>query len=169
MELKDLLTEVDKYIEDPAVGLPEEVFLFLTENTPMVNVDLIIRDEMGRILLSWRDDEFCGTGWHVPGGVVRLKETFEERIQKTAMKEIGSEVSFESEPVEVRSIIHKEKKTRGHFVAFTYECRLPSGFQINQKGRNPGDVGYLQWHDVFPENMIEVHGYYRKYFKAEKE
>ena len=67
MELKKLFEEVDTYIEDPTKGLPEEVFIFLTQNTPMVNVDLVIRDDKGRILLSWRDDEFCGSGWHIPG------------------------------------------------------------------------------------------------------
>ena len=164
MELKKLFEEVDTYIEDPTEGLPEEVFIFLTQNTPMVNVDLVIRDDKGRILLSWRDDEFCGRGWHIPGGIVRLKETFEERIQKTAIKEIGCEVKFEKEPVEVRSIIHKEQKTRGHFVTFVYECRIPDGFEIDQRGKEPGEAGYLKWHEEFPEDMIEVHDFYRKYF-----
>lgn len=130
----------------------------------MLNVDLIIRDECGRILLAWRNDELCGMGWHVPGGVIRLKETFEERIQKTALKEIGCEVIFEKEPVEVRSIIHKEKKTRGHFVTFVYECKILVRYQIEKNGKLRGEVGYLEWHETFPEDMIEVHDFNRKYF-----
>lgn len=166
MGLPDAIDEVNSYIANPMQGLPEEVFLFLTENTPMVNVDLLVRDKEGRILLSWRDDEHCGRGWHVPGGIVRLKETLGERIQKTAMNEIGCKVDYDGQPVEVREIIHPEKKVRGHFITFIYECRLPENGKIDQRGKNPGEVGFLQWHKEFPEDMIEVHHFYKKYFKA---
>lgn len=168
MELQETIDKVNTYIDNPTKGLPEEVLLFLTENTPMVNVDLLIRDKENRILLSWRDDEFCGCGWHVPGGIIRLKETLEERIQKTALNEIGCTVTFDKQPLEVRQIVHKEKKTRGHFITFIYECRIPEGNAVDQKGKKPGEAGFLQWHDEFPEDMIEVHDFYKKYFNNNK-
>jgi colanic acid biosynthesis protein WcaH len=34
----------------------------------------------GRTLLTWRDDESFGAGWHVPGGIIRYKETAADRI-----------------------------------------------------------------------------------------
>ena len=164
MELKELLSQVKTHIDDPTQGLPEEVFLFATEITPMVNVDLLIRDEEGRILLSWRDDEFCGCGWHVPGGIVRLKETFEERIQKTALKEIGCTVEHSLQPIEVIPIIHRKQVTRGHFVTFIYECKISEGQVVTNGSKCPGNVGYLEWHREYPENMINVHRFYQKYF-----
>ncbi|MDR2604028.1 MAG: hypothetical protein LBC55_01570, partial [Desulfovibrio sp.] len=63
--------------------------MFTSSITPMLNVDLLVRDDAGRILLSWRDDALCGTGWHVPGGVVRFQETLAERVRKTALQELG--------------------------------------------------------------------------------
>src|SRR5438105_4861558 len=54
---------------DTGAGLPPEVFLFLSRVTPLLNVDLLIQDDRGRTLLTWRDDEFFGAGWHVPGGI----------------------------------------------------------------------------------------------------
>lgn len=65
MKMKDAIDFLDKQISDPSQGLPEEVFLFLSRMTPIVNVDLLIKDEKGRTLLSWRDDIHSGTGWHV--------------------------------------------------------------------------------------------------------
>ena len=163
--LNGLLQEIDQYVQNPEDGLPEEIFLFATEITPMVNVDLLIRDGEGSILLSWRDDPFYGKGWHVPGGILRLKENFEERIQKTAQNEIGCSVESADEPIEVVPIIIKEMKTRGHFITFVYECRLPAGFEISNAGRKETDAGYLKWHKTCPDNMLSVHQFYRKYFR----
>lgn len=42
----------------------------------MVNVDLLIKNvSSNETLLTWREDEYYGPGWHVPGGIVRFKET----------------------------------------------------------------------------------------------
>lgn len=163
--LNELLQEVSLQIKDPEEGLPEEVFLFATEITPMVNVDLLIRDEEDRILLSWRDDRFYEKGWHVPGGILRLKESFEERIQKTALNEIGCKVISSPEPIEIVPIIVKEMKTRGHFITFVYDCKLPEGAKINNGTRKEMNAGYLAWHKECPDNILRVHNFYRKYFK----
>ena len=164
----ELLSDIKENIADPTKGLPEEIFLFATEITTMVNVDLLIKDDKGRILLSWRDDEFYGKGWHVPGGIIRLKETFEDRIQKTAESEIGVPVVYEENPLKVVPIICPEMKTRGHFITFIYSCKLPDGFFIENHGKKRNDAGYLEWHETFPEDMLKVHNFYKKYFNLEK-
>ncbi len=79
MNIHEAIEFLDKQIHNPSSGLPEELFLFISRITPMVNVDLLIKDENGRALLSWRDDQFAGTGWHVPGGIVRFKENMEDK------------------------------------------------------------------------------------------
>ena len=88
MDIGEVIKFIDNQISNPSSGLPEELFLFVSRMTPMVNVDLLIKDENGRILLSWRDYKYDGTGWHVPCGIVRYKEKLETRILKVAEKEI---------------------------------------------------------------------------------
>lgn len=163
-KISELLQQVSKQIENPEKGLLEDVFLFATEITPMVNVDLLIRNKEGKILLAWRDDQFYGQGWHVPGGILRLKELFEERIQRTALNEIGCKVVSSIEPIEIVPIISKEMKTRGHFITFVYECQLPNGFEINNGMKKENEAGYLAWHKVCPNNILAVHNFYKKYF-----
>ena len=65
---------------DPKSGLGDELFLFVSSLTTIVNVDLLVYNKQGQFLLTRRNDPHCGVGWHVPGGCVRFKETFEERI-----------------------------------------------------------------------------------------
>lgn len=162
--LAELIEEARAYIDDAHEGLPEELFLFATEMTPMVNVDLLIRDEDGGILLAWRKDRFYEEGWHVPGGIVRLKETFEERIRKVALAEIGCEnIIFSAQPVEIVPIICEEMPQRGHFISFVYECRLPQGFEVKNSVQER-EAGFLQWHYSCPKNILKVHEFYKKYW-----
>ena len=158
------LDMLEAWAPDPSAGLPYELFLFISRLVPMVNVDLLISDEQGRVLLTWRDDEIHGTGWHVPGGMIRFKETAAERIRATALEELGAEVMFDETPV-VEQIIEAVRKDRGHHVALVYRCRLVTG--PNEAGRFTGGEptrGQWAWHDTCPDNMISAHESYRKYF-----
>ena len=166
MIIKKLLNELRQCIENPIEGLPEEIFLFATEITPMVNVDLLVRDDAGRILLAWRNDPWYGDGWHVPGSIVRVKESFDERIQKCAIRELHSKVNYKKEPLEMFQIIEKEFKTRCHFFSFVFECKLPDGYQIDNGALDEHDTGFLAWHGSYPVQMLRCHEVYRKYFAA---
>jgi hypothetical protein len=69
-------------IGDPGRGLPDEVFEFALAITPMINVDLLVSGDRG-VLLAWREDKW-GSGWHVPGGIIRFNETISHRISEVA-------------------------------------------------------------------------------------
>lgn len=45
MNFTPLIAPLEAAIGDPCQGLPEEVFLFVSRVTPMINVDLLIQDE----------------------------------------------------------------------------------------------------------------------------
>jgi colanic acid biosynthesis protein WcaH len=150
-------------VPDPALGLPEEVFYYISQTTPLVNVDLLIKDENGRTLLSWRDDQYAGTGWHIPGGIVRFKERLETRVEKVAETEIGTAVRFDPTPVALHQIIYHEHQIRGHFISLLYKCFLPGTFEPRNRGLAPEDAGYLAWHDHCPVNLLDIQEIYRKY------
>lgn len=164
MNIHETIELLDRQISNPSSGLPEDIFLFITRLTPMVNVDLLIKDENRRTLLSclsWRDDAFS-TGWHVPGGIIRFKEDMKTRIKKVAETEIGADVQFEPVPIAINQII-SDHDTRGHFISILYKCFLSNKFIPKNTGLSKTDVGYLMWHDSCPENMVKVHEMYRKY------
>lgn len=162
MNINDAIETLEKEIENPLMGLPQEVFYFVSKLTPMVNVDLLIKDERGRTLLAWRDDLFVNKGWHLPGGIVRFKETLENRVKKVAQTEIGVEVEFNPTPVAVNQLM-SNRDVRGHFISFLYECKLQSSFIPLNEGIIKDEQGYLMWHDVCPTDLIKVHEIYRKY------
>lgn len=151
----------------PEQGLGKELFLFASTLTPIVNVDLVVLNERHQILLSWRDDPYCGRGWHIPGGCIRLRETFEERIQKTAQLEIGAHVEYERTPLAVYEILSPQyrpniadQRERSHFITIAFECYLTDEILADDEVLEPKN-GSLRWFDDLPDNLLEVQNCYR--------
>ena len=162
--MKSALSSLKKHISDPRKGLPEEVFSFVTTLTPMVNVDLLIKDDSGNILLTWRDD--LGGGWHIPGSIIRVQETIRQRLQKTVEKELSCTAVFSDTPIEVKEFIFPELKERSHFISFLYETTLTSlpPNELHSKQGKPS-AGQFRWFAQAPDDLLIYHNYYRKYFK----
>lgn len=163
MTIKDAIAFLDENVPDPKAGLPDDVFYYISRTTPMVNVDLLIKDELNRTLLSWRDDKYAGKGWHIPGGIIRFKETLEARIKKVAKSEIRTEVEFDPNPIAINQIFNEECDVRGHFISILYKCSLPSTFVPENKSLKKSDPGFLKWHEVCPDDLLKFHEIYRKY------
>ena len=162
--IRKLQNTMDEEGVNPENGLPLDLFEYCTSLLPFVNVDLLIQNDEGQILLSWRKDNHYGTGWQIPGGIIRMLETIDERIQKTAVSEVGCRVSHEEEPIAVHeNIIRVHRKglknqlERAPNIALLYNCRVPDGFVIDNGGKSETEEGYLRWFDKFPENLLECH------------
>jgi ADP-ribose pyrophosphatase YjhB (NUDIX family) len=153
-------------VRDPSGRLPEDVFLFLSQMTPLVNVDLLIRDPDRGYLLIWRDDKYYGAGWHVPGGIIRFKETAADRIRETARLELGAEVVFESNPVTIRELIEPVRDARGHFMALLYRCKLVSPPDLAREFVSGSPLpGQWCWHTAWPQDIIDLHRDFQSYFE----
>jgi colanic acid biosynthesis protein WcaH len=100
----EALAVLEAWALNPTAGLPYELFLFISRLVPMTNVDLLVYDDEGRILLTWRDEPIHGVGWHVPGGMIRYKETAEDRVRATALEELGLESNLRDRPLSSRSL-----------------------------------------------------------------
>ena len=80
MTILEAIKFLKQNVPNPSKGLPEDLFYYISSTTPLINVDLLIKDENGRTLLAWRNDQYIDRkGWHIPGGIVRYKETIEKR------------------------------------------------------------------------------------------
>lgn len=156
----------------PEKGLGQELFLLVSSLTPIVNVDLLVYNPKGQFLLTWRDDPHCGQGWHVPGGCVRFRETCEERIKKVAQRELCiNAICFDKDPIKFFEIISHEHRDienqneRAHFITLVYKCYAPANFSIKNQSVKEGEVGYMQWFDHLPDNLLSIQSCYREIIK----
>ncbi len=157
------IARLEAEIAEPSKGLAYDVFLFASRITPMINVDLLIQ-KGGKTLLTWREDCYGEPGWHIPGGIVRYKETLGDRILKTALAELGAAVKYAASPLAVTEFIHPSRKDRGHSISLLYRCLLTSGPDKARKYKSgPPKPGQWAWLGKCPENLLPTHEVYRRY------
>ena len=96
-------------------------------------------------------------------------ETMEERIQKTAVCELGENVIPDMESVKVIEILEKQnrdgildQRERAHFITLAIRCRALPDYVIPEERRQDGKAGCLRWFDELPENLMPVQKFYRK-------
>jgi ADP-ribose pyrophosphatase YjhB (NUDIX family) len=160
----DHIKALEAAIGDPRRGLPEDVFRFASRVTPLINVDLLITDARSRTLLTWRDDEFYGPGWHVPGGIIRYKESAADRIRACARAELGADVSCEPAPLLVLED-SAGPDTRGHHISLLFRCRLSSPPDEDRRAlSDPPSHGQWRWHERCTPDLIEAQGSYARFF-----
>jgi colanic acid biosynthesis protein WcaH len=69
-------------------------FAQVVRNTPLVAIDLIIRDPDRCVLVGLRTNEPAKGKWFVPGGVVRKNERLADAFARIVKTEIGLEASI---------------------------------------------------------------------------
>lgn len=119
-ETKQLVKLLGK-IKNSHLGLPQEVFEALVRLVPFVSCELVITNRRKEILLTYRYDKWW-RGWHFPGGLMRLHESFEERIKKTAQAELGARVKSFS----FLFPVNYNRGPRGHAVSLVFLCKIRS-------------------------------------------
>jgi colanic acid biosynthesis protein WcaH len=147
---------ITERMPDPTKGLDDDLFYLVSRLTPLVNADLLIKNTDQQILLTWRSDQFYGPGWHVPGGILRFKETFETRIQKIARNELGTSVIAAPSPCATHTTINTSRDIRGHFISFLFPCQLQEPLDNAMKftPQNPKNNQWM-WHSYLPENFLK--------------
>ena len=166
--LKKLIEKIESNVKNPSKGLPEDIFYLVGRLTPYINVDLLVKNDLGQTLLSWRNETSLknntGCGWHLPGGIIRFQEDISNRLKEVALHEIGAELSYHSEqPLTVNQIFDYEAKNRSHFISLLYRCELEDNYEIDNKSLKEGDIGFLRWHTGVPKNLLSDHNIYKKY------
>ncbi len=166
VSVNDAIELLEKSIPNPEKGLSDEVFYYISRTTPLVSVDLLIQDEDLGTLLSWRDDQYTGQGWHVPGGIIRYKESIISRINQVSKSELATEVVFEPVPIAINQIIAYQQRDRAHFVSLLFKCRVPDDFEINNRVLDESDPGYLRWFQQCPDDILSWHQIYRPFIDS---
>lgn len=158
---------LNKLIKKPGNGLPEPIFYFATRITPIVNIDLLIISKKYGYFLTWRDDEFAGRGWHLPGGIVRINETLLERARHVSINEINLNIKNITGPFDMNEVIVKKNYYRSHFVSFLFKCYLSEeeeNFLLRLSKLNSSSKFFKSQ----PADLIKCHYIYKNHFNKKK-
>jgi len=145
--------------------MDNKTFEIVSTLTPMINVDLIIKDSNNRVLLSWRNDS-CGQGWHVPGRIIRFRESIKDSIIILMETEIKCNQVKDLAFIKNQEFIKHSTDIRGHFISLLYHTFIPDDFIPDNQELRETDQGFLKWFDECPDNLLSWHECYRHYIET---
>tara|TARA_R110001583_G_scaffold131478_1_gene283246 strand:- start:18557 stop:19081 length:525 start_codon:yes stop_codon:yes gene_type:complete len=64
-------------------------FKKIIESTPLVSIDLVVRNNQGSVLLGKRTNRPAQNNWFVPGGRILKNETIESAFKRLIKEELG--------------------------------------------------------------------------------
>ena len=73
--------------------LSDTDLLHIVDATPLVSIDLILRNERGEVLLGQRVNRPAQGLWFVPGGRIHKNERVAEALQRISKRELGVTIS----------------------------------------------------------------------------
>jgi colanic acid biosynthesis protein WcaH len=108
-----------------------------------------VNPESGKrqILLTLRDDQYYGKGWHIPGGFIGPGESRQETVERIASREIRIKPTFRQI---IKPFFHDDDP-RFYHVALIFECYY----------EGEGAVSAGEWFDAMPQDIITAHEKYR--------
>lgn len=113
-----------------------EAFLNIIDTTPLVSIDIILKDSDGRVLLGKRNNKPAKDFWFVPGGRIRKNETLNQALARISQVELGFQLSIEQTSL-IGAFDHiypdnafDRKGINTHYVALGHEATLQAGQEI---------------------------------------
>ncbi|WRV97529.1 GDP-mannose mannosyl hydrolase [Grimontia sp. NTOU-MAR1] len=74
--------------------LDNETFNTVIQHTPLVSIDLVIKDPKQKVLLGKRTNRPAKDHWFVPGGRVRKDESLSDAFSRIANNELSLDLSM---------------------------------------------------------------------------
>jgi colanic acid biosynthesis protein WcaH len=154
----------------PGAWISPEDFATVVRLTPLVAIDLIIRDPDERVLVGRRNFEPAKGVFFVPGGRITKNETREAALRRLTREEIGVELGLDRAVLlGVYDHLYRTNRFEAagygtHYVTLGYELRVPV-----QPESLPTDQHHeYRW--LSPQEILdspEVHDNTKAYFRAQ--
>lgn len=76
--------------------LPADTFETVVDTTPLVSIDLVVKNSNGQILLGRRTNRPAQGFWFVPGGRIRKNESLAAAFKRLTLDELGIELHIQN-------------------------------------------------------------------------
>ena len=159
--------------------LDDTTFKTIIDKTPLVSIDLVVRNAAGQVLLGQRINRPAKGFWFVPGGRILKDETLATAFKRLTLDELGLEIDIKDarylglyEHFYDDSIYTDEAEgiiVSTHYVVNGFEITLPAEYIANEVDLPAEQHGAYHW---FSEealmNSEKVHLHSKWYFDKSK-
>lgn len=146
--------------------LDEQTFQTIIESTPLISIDLIVKNHQGQALLGKRKNPPAKNFWFVVGGRILKNETLAEAFTRLTLQELGKAISLNDanfiapyQHFYKDSVFNKSVST--HYVVLAYELFCDTFDDLPLKQHDS-----YRWFNIDELlNSKQVHQYTKDYFK----
>ncbi len=149
--------------------LDKDDFRRVIAATPLVSIDLVVRNAQGEVLLGLRRNRPAQGCWFVPGGRIRKDERLREALARIARVELGVEV-IAGRLLGVYEHLYEDNALGiaglgTHYVVIGYQCELAEA----QLPRADAQHAELRWWPL-PDLLASpaVHLNTKRYFQDDE-
>ncbi|AFU97752.1 GDP-mannose mannosyl hydrolase [Simiduia agarivorans] len=145
--------------------LDKDTFSVVVDSTPLVSIDFIIEDGLGRVLLGQRKNPPAKGFWFVPGGRIQKNESMSNAFCRLARQELGVDSSLADSrflgPYEhfySDSVFRNHIST--HYVALAYRVDTKIPYKLPEDQHSA-----FRWFEI--DQLLEsasVHPHTKAYF-----
>jgi len=147
--------------------LDQNTFSSIIKNTPLISIDLIVKNEEDKVLLGKRVNEPACGFWFVPGGRIFKNETLASAFHRIALGEVGLEDTMSQAKFHgLYEHFYDNNVFDGtfgtHYIVLSYEIKSACGIHLNNQHEE------YKWFDI--DELLEsneVHKYTKDYFKEQ--
>lgn len=149
--------------------LPDQVFKTVISSTPLISIDLVVRNNQNQVLLGKRLNAPAKGFWFVPGGRVQKDETLDDAFTRLIKEELGTEVGIKRSEANFLGVYEHfyeenvfDHNATTHYVVLGYEIiiDLSKLSKIPLKQHNQ----YTWWSELDIQSIEIIHEYVKNYF-----
>lgn len=134
--------------------LSDETFKSVIQHTPLISIDLIVRNEQGEVLLGKRVNAPAKGYWFVPGGRVRKNETLDDAFVRLVREELGIESGITRADAKFLGVFEHfyddcvfNNEISTHYIVLAYELNIRQELMR---------LKYVQHQDYIYKNTKEI-------------
>lgn len=148
--------------------LPDQIFKTVISSTPLISIDLVVRNEKNEVLLGKRLNAPAKGFWFVPGGRVQKNETLDNAFIRLLREELGIESGIVREDANFLGVFEHfysdnvfDDEVGTHYIVLGYEIKL---------GKDLLKELPIEQHSIFiwfqesNKDEIKIHRYTKLYF-----
>ncbi|WP_288390595.1 GDP-mannose mannosyl hydrolase [uncultured Acinetobacter sp.] len=147
--------------------LPDQVFKTVIQSTPLISIDLVVRNEKNEVLLGKRLNAPAKGFWFVPGGRVQKDETLDSAFIRLLREELDSEFEIAREQANFLGVFEHfyednfyEEDFTTHYIVMGYEIKISQS--LIEKLSQHSDFKWINTSEMISDESI--HQYTKNYF-----
>lgn len=147
--------------------LPDQVFKTVIQSTPLISIDLVVRNEKNEVLLGKRLNAPAKGFWFVPGGRIQKDENIDQAFIRLVNQELGINSGVTKKDSNFLGIYEHfyednfyEEDFTTHYIVMGYEINISQS--LIEKLSQHSDFKWINVNEMISDESI--HQYTKNYF-----